>query len=187
MRCYPFPDPLYHRNNSWYTVLLWRERKDLGKFNPRYPWPGVEYQGGALTCPWVVHINSCALQPLSPRYPPGNYTSPRQCPQSTVTLGNCGKLVTDSSPLCSYVGTLVSGADWGSQARVLRCLGVSCMKHSSCRKQTKTLTSSLRYFSIHLFHKISCQKEKKLLKKITAVSVWYYEACLNTVLLSKSV
>ena len=94
MRCYPFPDPLYDRNNSWYTVSLWRERKDLGKFNPGYPWPGVEYQGGALACPWVVHINSCALQPLSPRYPPGNYTSPRQCPQSTVTLGNCGKLVT---------------------------------------------------------------------------------------------
>lgn len=92
MRCYLFPDPLYDRNNSWYTVLLWRERKDLGKFNPGYPWPGVEYQGGAqyeLCILIPVHCNHSARDT-----PPGNYTSPRQCPKSTVTLGNCGKLVT---------------------------------------------------------------------------------------------
>lgn len=50
MKCYPFLDPCNMETIVDIQPYL-REKKDFGKFNPEYPWPGVERRGAAPACP----------------------------------------------------------------------------------------------------------------------------------------
>lgn len=50
MRCYPFLTPCMIETTADIQYYYGEKEKTL-EFNPGYPWPGVEYQGGALACP----------------------------------------------------------------------------------------------------------------------------------------